>query len=58
MLSVVYNCVLMLYIYFMQATATTTLRRSPYDLPAPAFYVWYVVHTLRTARSVERVISR
>lgn len=48
----------MLYIYFMQATATTTLRRSPYDLPAPAFYVWYVVHTLRTARSVERVISR
>lgn len=57
MLSGVYNCVLMLYIYFMQATATT-LRRSPYDLPAPAFYVWYVVHTLRTARSVERVISR
>lgn len=43
----------------MNATITTARRqaRSPYDLPAPVFYVWYVVHTLRTAREVLPVAS-
>lgn len=41
-------------------TAVTARVRSidPYELWTPVFYVWWIGHTLRTVRRMERVITR